>query len=93
MAKARRSAAACSPSSSQLGLVIVFALYSIAFEAIVWGLFGWAVFVQDRSGWWVLVALFLSGAQLRPKHFGIRQPIIEENVKHTGGDESVTPKQ
>lgn len=51
---------------------MTFALYSILYEAIVWGLFGWAVFVKDRSGWWVLVALMLSGAQLKPKHFGIR---------------------
>jgi hypothetical protein len=58
--------------SSQLGLVIVFAIYSVLYEAIVWGLFGWAVFVQDRSPWWLLLALILSGAQLKPKSFGIR---------------------
>jgi len=52
--------------------VWAFAVYSVLFEAIVWGLFGWAIFWQGRSGWWVLVALMLSGAQLQPKHFGIK---------------------
>lgn len=51
--------------------VAMFALYSVLFEGIVWSLFGYAVFWQNRSGWWILVALLLSGAQLKPKHFGI----------------------
>lgn len=60
-------------SSAWLGRVIVFAIYSILYEAIIWGIFGWAVFVNGRSGWWVLVAIICSGAQLKPKHFGIRE--------------------
>ena len=58
-------------SSDWLGRIIVFAIYSIIYEAIIWGIFGWAVFVNGRSGWWLLVAIFCSGAQLKPKHFGI----------------------
>ena len=58
-------------SSDWLRRVIVFATYSILYEAIIWGIFGWAVFVKDRSGWWVLVAIICSGSQLKPKHFGI----------------------
>lgn len=54
-----------------LGCVILFAIYSIIYEAIIWGIFGYAVFVKDRSGWWVLVAIMCSGAQLKPKHFGM----------------------
>ena len=48
-----------------------FAIYSILFECLVWGFFGYIVFWQDRSGWWLLLALFLSSAQLKPYHFGI----------------------
>lgn len=51
--------------------VWAFAVYSVLFEAIVWGWFSWAVFWQGRSGWWMLLASMLSAAQLKPKHFGI----------------------
>lgn len=51
--------------------VWAFMVYTVLFEAIVWGLFGWAVFWQGRSAWWMLLAVILSGAQLKPKHFGI----------------------
>lgn len=51
--------------------VIVFAIYSVLFEIIIWGLFGWAVFVKGYSGWWMLLAVLMSGSQLKPKHFGI----------------------
>lgn len=58
-------------STDWLGRIIVFAIYSIIYEAIIWGIFGWAVFVNGCSGWWVLVAIYSSSAQLKPKHFGI----------------------
>lgn len=41
-----------------------FAAYSVAYEGIVWGLFGWAVFIEGRSPWWALLALLLSGCQI-----------------------------
>lgn len=50
-----------------------FAVYSVLFEAIIWGLFGWAVFVNGYSGWWIIVAVIMSACQLKPKHFGIEQ--------------------
>jgi hypothetical protein len=43
----------------------------VAYEAIVWGIFGYAIFWQGHSGWWVIVALLISGAQMKPHHFGI----------------------
>ena len=66
------------------GRIWAFAVYSILFETIVWGLFGWAVFVQGRSGWWVLVALLLSSAQLKSKDFGINK---EKSDGSGGSDE------
>lgn len=48
-----------------------FAIYSIAYEAIIWGTFGYAVFVKGESGWWMLMALFCAACQLKPKRFGI----------------------
>lgn len=49
----------------------IFAVYSIIFESIIWGLFGWAVFWRGESGWWLLLATFMSSCQLKPRHFGI----------------------
>lgn len=51
--------------------VIAFAIYSVLFEAIIWGIFGYAVFILNHSGWWMLLAFCLSGMQLKPSHFGI----------------------
>lgn len=51
--------------------VWAFAAYSVLYEAIVWGLFGWAVFERGHSGRWMLLALVLSAAQLKPRSFGI----------------------
>lgn len=54
----------------QLGRIIVFAAYSVIYEAIIWGWFGYGVFLQGNSGWWILLAMLLSSAQLKPRHFG-----------------------
>ena len=51
--------------------IVVFAIYSIIFEAIVWGIFGYAVFWQGHSPWWFWPALFVSSCQLKPEAFGI----------------------
>ena len=67
-------AATCSP----VGALIVFATYTVIYEAMIWSIFGWAVFINGGSGWWVLVAIFCSASQLKPKHFGIK--VSEENV-------------
>lgn len=61
-----------------LGRVIVFAVYTICFEAIVWGIFAWAVFIQGFSGWWMLLAIALSASQMKPQHLGISQHTTEE---------------
>lgn len=53
------------------GRIWAFAIYSLIYEAIIWGIFAWAVFWRGYSGWWVLVAIIMSGNQLKPKHFGI----------------------
>jgi len=48
-----------------------FVVYSILYEAIIWGIFGWAVFFNGHSGWWILVAMLMSSSQLQPRNFGI----------------------
>lgn len=49
----------------------MFVLYSLLFEALVWGIFGYAVFILHHSGWWMALAVFISSAQFRPKSFGL----------------------
>lgn len=53
--------------------IATFAAYSVCYEAIIWGVFGYAVFWKDHSGWWILAAMVMSGSQLKPRHFGINE--------------------
>lgn len=68
-------------TNNALGKIIVFAVYSVLYELIIWGIFGWAVFVKGYSGWWMVLAVIMSGAQLKPKHFGIQvtKPVKKES--------------
>lgn len=50
-----------------------FVVYTILYEALIWGVFGYAVFVLGHSGWWFLLALLLSGSQLKARRFGISE--------------------
>ena len=55
-----------------------FVVYSVLLEAIIWGIFGWAVFVDGHSWWWILLAVYLSSAKLKGKHFGITKEAQNE---------------
>jgi len=57
---------------SQIIPIVVFALYSVIYEAIIWGVFGYSVFWLNHSGWWMLLAVFMSVSQMKPRHFGVR---------------------
>ena len=46
-----------------------FVVYSVLFEAIIWGVFGYAVFVLGHCGWWMALAVFLSTSQLKYSAF------------------------
>lgn len=61
--------------------VFLFALYSILYELIIWGMFGYAVFVLGHSGWWMALAVFLSSAQLKPSYFGIKVKKDKKDVE------------
>ena len=49
--------------------LFAFVIYTILFESLIWGIFGWAVFVKGHSGWWFIFAAYLSSAQLRRGKF------------------------
>lgn len=53
--------------------LLIFAIYSVLYEFLIWGIFGYAVFIKEYSGWWIFVAVLASASQLKPKHFGIKE--------------------
>jgi len=53
--------------------LICFTIYTVLYEAIIWGIFGYGVFGLGHSGWWMLLACLLSASQLKLRHFGIKQ--------------------
>ena len=46
---------------------LTYLIYILAFETLVLGGIGYAVFVLDHSGWWFLLAILLSGAAYKPQ--------------------------
>lgn len=57
-----------------IGRVLLFTVYSIAYEALVLGGAGFVVFGLGRSPWWMLLGVALSTVQLKPSAFGIGLP-------------------
>jgi len=51
--------------------ITLFFLYSIIYECLIWGLTASAIYYLNWSEWTVLVGIIMSGAQLKPKHFGL----------------------
>ncbi len=48
---------------------ITFLLYTIAWQGFVWGAFWVAVMERGHSGWWLLLAILLSGCQYPPQRW------------------------
>jgi len=48
-------------------IVITYMIYIIAWEALVIGGCAYVVFGLNRSGWWFVLAVILSGASYSPK--------------------------
>ncbi len=45
---------------------LTYLIYILAWESMVLGEAYYAVFVLNRSGWWFLLAVLLSGAAYKP---------------------------
>jgi hypothetical protein len=45
---------------------ITYLIYIVFWESLVFGGIGYAVFFQDRSGWWFLLAILLGGMVYSP---------------------------
>jgi len=55
--------------------LIMFLVYTILYECLVWIGFFFIVFIYDGSPWWAALAVFMSMSQLKPKHFGLKYKI------------------
>lgn len=67
--RASRGAAKASPPSGDhpsRTAFITFALYSIAFECLVWGGGMYIIITQGWSPWWVAFLFLISGSQIPP---------------------------
>ena len=45
---------------------LTYLIYILLFESMVLGGIGYAVFVLDHNGWWMLLAVFLSASAYSP---------------------------
>jgi len=54
----------------------LFVVYTILYEFMIWGLVASAIYYLNWNESTVLVGIIMSGAQLKPKHFGL--PYIKE---------------
>ena len=50
----------------------MFVIYTLIFEAMIWGGFGFVVFALGNSGWWMALAVVVSSAQMMPERFGVK---------------------
>ena len=51
--------------------LVIFLLYTIIYETMIWGLFLYLIIYENWNEWTIIVAIMMSGAQLKPKHFGL----------------------
>jgi uncharacterized ion transporter superfamily protein YfcC len=49
--------------------LIIFLIYTIFYECLVWGLIASAIYFLHWSEWFILLGILMSGSQLRIKDF------------------------
>lgn len=52
--------------------LIIFVIYTILYETLIWGMVAGAIYYLKWNEWTVLVGIIMSGAQLKPNHFGLK---------------------
>ncbi len=58
-------------TSSQTLKVFFFMIYSVLYELIIWSTFLFLIVILNWSAWTILLAILMSGAQLKAKSFDI----------------------
>ena len=56
----------------------MFVFYTIVYEILIWGLFLYLIVYENWNEWTIVVAIIMSGSQLKPKHFGLRYNIKDD---------------
>jgi len=59
--------------------LVLFTVYTILYETLIWGLVAYAIYFLNWSEWTVIVGILMSGAQLKPKYFGLDYNIGEDD--------------
>jgi len=60
--------------------LIIFAIYTILYELLIWSLFLYLIVVEQWSEWTIIVAMIMSNSQLQPIHFGLNYK-VKDKVK------------
>jgi len=55
--------------------LVLFTLYTILYEILVWGLVASSIYFLNWSEWTVVVGMLMSASQLKPKHFGLKYKV------------------
>lgn len=58
--------------------LLLFTIYTIIYECLIWGLVAGAIYYLKWNEWTVIVGMIMSTSQLKPKHFGLSYKIKEE---------------
>jgi hypothetical protein len=53
-------------TTSSRFIVTTYLIYIIIWEAMILGVFGYAVFGLGKSGWWMLLAVLMSSRAYKP---------------------------
>lgn len=65
-------------------VVLTYLIYIIIWESMIFGGFAYIVFGLGYSGWWMLLAVFMSGVAYKPKMWrelvGTNAAVTEENT-------------
>lgn len=51
--------------------LVLFTIYTILYESLVWGLTAAAIYYLQWSEWTVLIGIIMSTSQFKPWHFGL----------------------
>ena len=57
--------------------LVLFVIYTIFYEFLIWGLAASAIYFLNWSEWTVLAAIFMSSVQLKYSSFYVKNRVIE----------------
>jgi len=61
--------------------LVMFVIYTIIYELIIWGGVGYLLFALNWSEWTIVVGILMSSAQLKLEHFDSNYALKKQEVK------------